>query len=200
MKQLGIKHWYKDEDYLTASYRLASQPTVNIEGLVSGYTGPGGKTVLPGRAEAKLDLRLVPDMTREEAERKLKAHLAKRGFSDIIVNVSGGYSPTETDENSVLVQSQMATLRKADIPFAINPRQAGSWPGVTFTGPPLKLPAVGFGIGTGAGAHAPDEWYLIDSSNPKVGGLDESAMFYVDYLYELADMAGKAGGAAQRGK
>jgi acetylornithine deacetylase/succinyl-diaminopimelate desuccinylase-like protein len=74
MKQLGIKHWYKDEDYLTASYRLASQPTVNIEGLVSGYTGPGGKTVLPGRAEAKMDFRLVPDMTREEAETKLKAH------------------------------------------------------------------------------------------------------------------------------
>jgi acetylornithine deacetylase/succinyl-diaminopimelate desuccinylase-like protein len=193
MKQLGIKHWYKDEDYLTASYRLASQPTVNIEGLVSGYTGPGGKTVLPGRAEAKLDLRLVPDMTREEAESKLKAHLAKRGFSDIIVNVSGGYSPTETDEKSVLVQSQMAALKKAGITYTINPRQAGSWPGVTFTGPPLKLPAVGFGIGTGAGAHAPDEWYLIDSSNPKVGGLDESAMFYVDYLYELAGMA-------QRGK
>ena len=189
MKQLGINHWYKDEDYLTASYRLASQPTVNIEGLVSGYTGPGGKTVLPGRAEAKLDLRLVPDMTREDAEAKLKAHLAKRGFSDIIVNVSGGYSPTETDEKSVLVQSQMAALKKAGITYTINPRQAGSWPGVTFTGPPLKLPAVGFGIGTGAGAHAPDEWYLIDSANPKVGGLDESAMFYVDYLYELAGMA-----------
>ena len=189
MKQLGIKHWYKDEDYLTASYRLASQPTVNIEGLVSGHTGPGGKTVLPGRAEAKLDLRLVPDMTREDAEAKLKAHLAKRGFSDIIVNVSGGYSPTETDEKSVLVQSQMAALKKAGITYTINPRQAGSWPGVTFTGPPLKLPAVGFGIGTGAGAHAPDEWYLIDSANPKVGGLDESAMFYVDYLYELAGMA-----------
>ena len=60
---------------------------------------------------------------------------------------------------------------------------------MTFTGPPLKLPAVGFGIGTGGGAHAPDEWYLIDSANPKVGGFDESAMFYVDYLYELAGMA-----------
>jgi acetylornithine deacetylase/succinyl-diaminopimelate desuccinylase-like protein len=189
LNQLGIKHWYKDEDYLTASYRLASQPTVNIEGLVSGYTGPGGKTVLPGRAEAKLDLRLVPDMTREEAEAKLKAHLAKRGFSDIIVNVSGGYSPTETDENSILVTSQKAALKKAGVEYAINPRQAGSWPGVTFTGPPLKLPAVGFGLGTGGGAHAPDEWYLIDSKNPKVAGLDESAMFYVDYLYELADMA-----------
>ena len=63
---------------------------------------------------------------------------------------------------------------------------------MVFTGPPLKLPAVGFGVGTGGGAHAPDEWYLIDSSDPKVAGLDEATMFYVDYLYELADTA-KAG-------
>ena len=62
--------------------RLASQPTVNIEGLVAGYTGPGGKTILPGRAVAKLDLRLVPDQTREEAVRKLRAHLDARGFED----------------------------------------------------------------------------------------------------------------------
>ena len=187
MKQLGVKHWYKDEDYKTASLRLAQQPTVNIEGLVAGYTGPGGKTVLPGRAEAKLDLRLVPDMTREEAEGKLKAHLAKRGFGDIIVNVSGGYSPTETDENSLLVRSQIALLKKAGIEYSLNPRTAGSWPGVVFTGPPLKLAAVGFGLGTGGGAHAPNEWYLIDSKDKKVAGLDESAMFYVDYLYELAN-------------
>jgi acetylornithine deacetylase/succinyl-diaminopimelate desuccinylase-like protein len=169
--------------------RLVAQPTVNIEGLVSGYTGPGGKTVLPGRAEAKLDLRLVPDMTREEAEAKLKAHLAKRGFGDIIVNVSGGYSPTESDENSILVVSQKAALNKAGVDYTINPRQPGSWPGVTFTGPPLRLPAVGFGLGTGGGAHAPDEWYLIESKTPKLAGLDESAMFYVDYLYELATMS-----------
>lgn len=187
MKQLGVKHWYKDEDYKTASLRLAQQPTVNIEGLVAGYTGPGGKTVLPGRAEAKLDLRLVPDMTRAEAEGKLKAHLAKRGFGDIIVNVSGGYSPTETDESSLLVRSQIALLKKAGVEYSLNPRTAGSWPGVVFTGPPLKLPAVGFGLGTGGGAHAPNEWYLIDSKDKKVAGLDESAMFYVDYLYELAN-------------
>lgn len=198
-KQLGIKRWYKDEDFLTASYRLASQPTVNIEGLVSGYTGPGGKTVLPGRAEAKLDLRLVPDMTREEAVAKLKAHLAKRGFSDIVINVSGGYSPTETDENSLLVKSQVRALSKAGVPYSLNPRLAGSWPGFAFTSAPLKLPAVGFGLGTGSGAHAPDEWYLIDSKNPKVAGLDEAAMFYVDYLYELAQSPAPAS-AAQRGR
>ena len=56
--------------------------------------------------------------------------------------------------------------------------------------PPLKLPAVGFGIGTGGGAHAPNEWYLIDSKDPKkIAGLDEATMFYVDYLYELAETA-----------
>ena len=188
-KQLGVKHWIDNEDFLTSQQRLVSQPTINIQGLVGGYTGPGGKTVLPGRAEAKLDLRLVPNMTKEEAVSKLKAHLAKRGFSDIIVNVSGGYGPTETDENSLLVRSQIATLKQAGIEYALTPRLAGSWPGVIFTGPPLKLPAVGFGIGTGGGAHAPNEWFLIDSKNPKLAGLDEATMFYVDYFYKLAETA-----------
>jgi acetylornithine deacetylase/succinyl-diaminopimelate desuccinylase-like protein len=187
-QQLGVKHWIKDEDFATSAVRLAQQPTVNIQGLVSGYTGPGGKTVLPGRAEAKIDLRLVPNMTKDEAVSKLKAHLSKRGFSDIVVNVSGGYGPTETDENSLLVRSQVAALKRAKVTYALSPRLAGSWPGVTFTGPPLKLPAVGFGLGTGGAAHAPNEWYLIESKSPKVAGFDEAAMFYVDYLYELAQM------------
>ena len=188
-KQLGVRHWIKDEDFLTSAYRLASQPTVNIQGLVSGYIGPGGKTVLPGRAEAKLDFRLVPDMTREEAERKLKAHLAKRGFSDIEVIVSGGYSPTHTPENSVVVAASDATLTKAGIEHGLFPRRAGSWPGVMFTGEPLKLAATHFGVGRGGGAHAPDEWLLIARSNPKVAGYEQQAVAFADYLYEVARAA-----------
>ena len=99
------------------------------------------------------------------------------------------YGPTETDENSLLVKSQISTLKQSGIEYSLSPRLAGSWPGVIFTGPPLKLPAVGFGIGTGGGAHAPNEWYLIDSKNPKVAGFDQATMFYVDYLYELAGTA-----------
>ena len=191
MKTLGIKHWYKDEDYLTASYRLASQPTVNIQGLVSGYMGPGGKTVLPGRAEAKIDLRLVPDMTNDEAVSKLKAHLAKRGFGDIEVNVTGGYSPTQTDENSALIKAEQRTLATAKIPMTMSARSAGSWPGVTFTGPPLNMPAGQFGAGRGGGAHAPDEWLLVDSTNPKTAGLDDQAILYADFLYEVARAKGR---------
>ena len=185
-KVLGIKQWHNNEDHLTATYRLASQPTVNIQGLVSGYMGPGGKTILPGRAEAKIDLRLVPDMTKDEAVAKLKAHLAKRGYGDIEVNVSGGYGPTQTDENSALIKAAQATLASAKIPQTMSARSAGSWPGVVFTGPPLKMAAGQFGVGRGGGAHAPDEWLLIESSNPKVLGFDEQATLFADFLYEVA--------------
>ena len=189
MRQLGVRRWIKDEDSLTAFNRLASQPTVNIQGLVSGYTGPGGKTVLPGRAEAKLDFRLVPNMTKEEAVEKLKAHLARRGFGDIEVNVSGGYSPTQTDDNAAIIRAAAATYRQAGIPYSFDPRRAGSWPGVVFTGPPLSIPAGHFGSGRGGGAHAPDEWLLIESSNPRVAGFDGQAKLFVDYLYEVAKAA-----------
>jgi hypothetical protein len=68
----------------------------------------------------------------------------------------------------------------------LSARSAGSWPGVIFTGPPLKMAAGQFGGGRGGGAHAPDEWLLIDSSNPKVLGFDGQAMLYADFLYEVA--------------
>ena len=91
-----MQHWIDDLPWQQANERLESQPTVNIEGLVGGYTGPGGKTVLPHRAVAKIDMRLVPDMKKDDAVAALKAHLAKRGFGDIEVNVTGGYDPTST--------------------------------------------------------------------------------------------------------
>jgi acetylornithine deacetylase/succinyl-diaminopimelate desuccinylase-like protein len=190
-KQLGVQRWIKDEDFLTSAYRLASQPTVNIQGLLSGYMGPGGKTVLPGRAEAKLDLRLVPNMTKDEAVAKLKAHLEKHGFGDIEVIVSGGYSPTESPEDSVIVKAAEVTLANAGIEYSLFPRRAGSWPGVVFTGPPLNMPAGHFGLGRGGGAHAPDEWLLIESANPKVAGYEQQAVAFADYLYAVAQVAKK---------
>ena len=183
---LGIKTWIDNLSYPDALTRLAQEPTVNIEGLVAGYTGPGGKTILPGRAVAKLDLRLVPNQTRAEAEQKLRAHLDKHGFTDVEMNVSGGYDPTETAETSRLIQTELATYKKLGVQANLNARLAGSWPGATFTAPPVSIPAGHFGIGHGAGAHAPDEYYLIDSTNPKVAGLVDATMGYAEFLYTLA--------------
>src|SRR5881628_529088 len=71
-KQLGVKKWARDQGWLESLEMWMSRPTVNIEGLVGGYTGPGGKTILPHKAVAKLDLRLVPDMKAAEALAALK--------------------------------------------------------------------------------------------------------------------------------
>ena len=184
-KQLGVAHWIDDLPWLEANERLESQPTVNIEGLVGGYTGPGGKTVLPHRAVAKIDMRLVPGMTLKDAVAALRAHLAKKGFGDIEVNVSGGYDPTQTAASAPLIQAQVTVLKRAGIDPVLWPRNAGSYPGYVFTDAPLKLASGHFGLGHGSGAHAPDEYYVIESSNPKVEGLDGAVMSFVDYLYEL---------------
>src|SRR6059036_1786248 len=185
-KLLGVEHWVRDVSWPEALELLMSRPTVNIEGLVGGYTGPGGKTILPHKAVAKLDLRLVPDMTAAESLAALKAHLTKRGFGDIEVNMTGGYDPTSTPADATLIRVQEAVYRRSRIDPIVLPRNDGSWPGYVFTGDPLRLPAGHFGLGHGSGAHAPDEYYVIESTNPKVQGIDGAVRSYVEYLYEVA--------------
>ena len=185
-RTLTVDHWVHDAGWVESRILLESRPTINIEGLVGGYTGPGGKTVLPHRAVAKIDMRLVPDMTATDTLAKLKAHLAKHGFGDIEVNMSGGYDPPQTDPGSRLLQTPLATYRRLGIDPLLWPRSAGSWPGCVFTNAPLSLPAGHFGMGNGTGAHAPDEYYLIESAIPKVQGLDGAVASFVEYLYALA--------------
>lgn len=185
---LGIKRWIDDMPFAEAMERMASEPTVNIEGLVAGYTGSGGKTILPARGTAKLDFRIVPDMTAADCLAKLRAHLDKRGFSDIEIKVGGSYDPTETSETSRLVRAEKAFLEQRGIPHSISPRIAGSYPGHIYTGAPLRKPFNQFGLGYGGKAHAPDEFYLIESNNPKIAGMKEATMGYVEFLYALASV------------
>jgi len=184
-QQYGVQHWIDDLGWQAANERLVSQPTVNIEGLVGGYTGQGGKTVLPHRAVAKIDMRLVPGMKANDAVAALKAHLAKRGFGDVEVNVSGGYDPTSTKASAPLIQAQLAVLKRDGLKPLLWPRNAGSYPGFVFTSAPLNLASGHFGLGHGSGAHAPDEYYVIESTNPKISGYDGAVMSFVEYLYEL---------------
>ncbi|HKQ97784.1 MAG TPA: M20/M25/M40 family metallo-hydrolase [Candidatus Polarisedimenticolia bacterium] len=183
---MKVERWAHDEAWRASLERFLFSPTVNIEGLVAGYTGPGGKTVLPHRAVAKLDLRLVPDMTFDGAVAALKAHLAKRGFGDIEVNPSGGYDPTSTPADAALIKAQQAVYKASGLNPILWPRNAGSYPGYVFTNAPLSLPAGHFGLGHGGGAHAPDEYFVIESSKPKVAGWDGMVQAYADYLDELA--------------
>jgi len=185
-KQLAVEHWIGDASWVEALERLVSRPTVNIEGLVGGYTGPGGKTILPHKATAKLDLRLVPDMKASECLAALEKHLADHGYGDIEVKMTGGYDPTSTPADAALIRAQTAVYKRWGIDPILWPRNAGSWPGYVFTGEPLRLPAGHFGLGHGSGAHAPDEYYVIESANPMIQGYDGAVKSFVDYLAELA--------------
>jgi acetylornithine deacetylase/succinyl-diaminopimelate desuccinylase-like protein len=188
-KQMAVEHWIDDASWIDALERFVSRPTVNIEGLVGGYTGPGGKTVLPHKAVAKLDLRLVPDMKAKECFEALQAHLKKGGFGDIEAKMTGGYDPTSTPADAMLIRAQQNVYRRGGFEPILWPRNAGSWPGYVFTGEPLRLAAGHFGLGYGAGAHAPDEYFVIESSNPKIQGYAGAVKSYVDYLQELAGIS-----------
>jgi acetylornithine deacetylase/succinyl-diaminopimelate desuccinylase-like protein len=185
-QMLSADRWAHDLPWPETLQRLLFRPTVNIEGLVGGYTGPGGKTVLPHKAVAKLDLRLVPNMTFNGAVAALKAHLAKHGFGDIEVKPSGGYDPTQTSPKAPVIQAQWEVYRASYLDPIFWPRNAGSYPGYVFTGDPLHLAAGHFGLGHGSGAHAPDEYYVIESTNKNFTGYDGAVRSFVDYLYELA--------------
>ena len=185
-RQLGVQRWIHDVNFQQSLEMLMSRPTVNIEGLVGGYAGPGGKTVVPHRAVAKMDMRLVPDMTAAGALAALKAHLAKHGFGDIEVNMTGGYDPTSTPPDAEIIRTQRAVYRSFGVDPILLPRNAGSWPGYVFTADPLRLPAGHFGLGHGSGAHAPDEYYVIESANPKIQGIDGAVRSHVEFLHAIA--------------
>src|SRR3546814_11178892 len=87
-----------------------------------------------------------------------------------LFRASGGYDATSTPVDARLIQAQLALLRRNGLDPLLWPRLAGSYPGYVFTDPPLGLASGHFGLGHGGGAHAPDEYYLIESSKPKVQG------------------------------
>jgi di/tripeptidase len=129
---------------------------------------------------------MVPNQTYDEVSKKLRAHLDKRGFTDIKLNISGGYDPTETDEKARIIQSALAAYKTMGVNASIFPRLAGSWPGSVFTQPPVAIPALQYGMGFGSGAHAPNEFFVIESANPKVAGYVDATMGYVELLYAIA--------------
>jgi di/tripeptidase len=101
--------------------------------------------------------------------------------------INGGMNEvSSTSADSALIRAQQAAYRQYGIEPLLMPRSGGSNPSSVFTGEPLKLASGSFGMGFGDHAHAPDEYYVIESNNPKVSGIDGAVRSFVDCLYELA--------------
>jgi len=89
-KEWGIDEFALGRDGVEALKARSYEPTCNIAGLTSGYQGPGGKTIVPNEARAKLDMRLPPFIDPEKAMERLRKHLVDHGFGQIEVCFIGG--------------------------------------------------------------------------------------------------------------
>jgi acetylornithine deacetylase/succinyl-diaminopimelate desuccinylase-like protein len=150
----------------TVLERLWTRPTCEVNGLLSGYTGEGAKTVLPSKAMAKVSCRLVPDQDPVEIERLMKAHVervAPAGVTATVRHLHGG-RPWRAELNGPLFDAARRALGAAFGREPVITGEGGSIPVVgDFTrilGAPVLL--VGFGL-PGENAHAPDEWMSMEN-------------------------------------
>lgn len=154
------------EDGFTTLERIWTRPTCEVNGLLSGYTGEGAKTVLPSRAMAKVSCRLVPDQTPEEIERLMKAHVARVAPPEVRVSVTAlhGGRPWRGELSGALFEAGSAALEDAFGRKPVIAGEGGSIPVVgdfqSILGAPVLL--MGFGL-PGENAHAPNEWMSVEN-------------------------------------
>jgi acetylornithine deacetylase/succinyl-diaminopimelate desuccinylase-like protein len=185
-RALGVERWI---DGMTGEEAILSylyHPTLNIDGLWAGYTGPGVKTILPHRATAKIDSRLPMGLTPDHALDLIRRHLAANGFGDLTIRRLSAYPASQTSVETEIVRAGISVANKYGVPPIVWPRLAGSAPFYQFT-ERLKLPLLLAGFGHGSGAHGPDE-YMVVAPRPgsRIFGLAAIEKGYVDLLYALA--------------
>jgi acetylornithine deacetylase/succinyl-diaminopimelate desuccinylase-like protein len=186
LKAFAVERWIDSLSGAASLMQYLFTTTLNIDGMWSGYTGPGMKTILPHIATAKLDSRLVPDQHPDSALALIRRHLDAQGFRDITLRKLSGYPPAQTSVTAPLVQAAISVYNRHGFKTAVMPRLAGSAPYYVFTDV-LGLPMVMGGIGYGTGAHAPNEFMVIEpAAGSRIAGLAAVEKFYVDLLYALA--------------
>lgn len=138
-------------------------PTCTICGLTSGYQGAGLKTILPARASAKVDFRLVPDQHPEQVLQALRQHLDAEGFSDVQITFLGGEPPARTDPDHPFIELVCETAQDVyEKPMRLIPMSGGSGPNAPFVHD-LGLPVATAGLGyPDCRVHAPNENIRID--------------------------------------
>ncbi|HSH44329.1 MAG TPA: dipeptidase [Longimicrobiales bacterium] len=150
----------------TTPERLWIRPTVEVNGLLSGYTGEGAKTVLPARAMAKVSFRLVPGQDPHRIEELVRRHVeavAPEGVEVEVRALHGGHPWRATlgSELYAAAERALSTAWGRDVVYA---GEGGSIPIVREFEEVLDAPVLLMGLGLpGENAHAPDEWLSVDN-------------------------------------
>ena len=154
-----ISRFINDKKGVKLLSALYLEPSLSINGLESGCKGEEMMTIVPAKATAKLDLRLVPDMKSDECVTLLRAHLDRRGFTDVKIKVTAGYEAAKTPVTDPFVRLVHQASKEVSAPASSNllPMMAGTGPAYLFT--PHTPVAVGYSYADSdkCNEHAPNE-------------------------------------------
>ncbi len=138
------------------------EPSLNLDGIWGGYTGPGSKTVMPNQVSVKLDIRPVPNMDPEKVLQLLRCHLDSHGFADIAMRVLSRYPWSQSDPESMASRALLDGMAEhCSEPIAVWPRHSGVVPHYLFTRE-LGLPVAFGGLGHGGRAHSVNEYITVE--------------------------------------
>jgi len=183
-KTLGVKELFGEKGYSTLE-RVWARPTFEINGMWSGFTGEGAKTVLPSQAHAKISMRLVPDQDPKKIAVLFKKHIRNITPKNITVTLHEmhGARPALAPIDSLGVSAATEALKKGFGKKPLYQREGGSIPiVVTFQQVLGATPVLlGFGLPTD-NPHSPDEHFNLDNFH---NGIKTSAYFFDT----LADMS-----------
>ena len=161
-KEFGITSFVGNLHGMNAKKALVGGATCNIAGFVSGYTGEGAKTVLPGKALVKIDFRLVPQMDPIKQVSRLKNHLKSKGFSDIGIKVFHGEAAARTSTSDSFVSKVKEAADESFGDSILNVSNAGTGPMFSFVNI-LKSPCISIGSTyMFSRIHSPNEFARID--------------------------------------
>lgn len=164
-KEYGIKKFVANKTGIAARKALVGEPTCNIAGFVSGYTGTGAKTVLPSQALVKIDFRLVPKMDPLKQLARLKRHLRSKGFVDIKIRMIHGEAASKTKIFDPFVSKVREAANESFGKSIVTVSSAGTGPMHSFA-KILCAPCISIG-GTYVFSriHSPNEFARIDLLN-----------------------------------
>ncbi len=176
-KELGAPKLFGESGYTTLE-RVWGRPTFEVNGLLSGFTGDGAKTVIPAVAMAKVSMRLVPDQNPDTIAQRFEVYVKKVSPKTVELTVTRmhGGKPWMTEFDNPFVQAAARAIEKGFGKTPVFNREGGSIPVVATFQELLGLPSVLFGVGLpDENAHAPNE--RLDLGNFQ-GGVIASAYLY----------------------
>jgi len=161
-KEFGIQSFVGNKKGMDAKKALVGNATCNIAGFLSGYTGNGAKTVLPGESLVKIDFRLIPKMNPKKQIMRLKNHLKSKGFGDVKIKVYHGEAAARTDSSDPFVSHVKNAADKSFGKSILNVSNAGTGPMYPFVNI-LKAPCISIGSTyMFSRIHSPNEFARID--------------------------------------